>query len=269
MEKGTSLMMELKQVHIAYQKKEVLSNFSLKWEGNDLLVLGGVNGSGKSSLIKCMNQLLDYEGSIKWNEVEVHTMKDHQRAKHFAYVSQQKMAPLHESVEEFLLLGSAFRLSLFEKPTKKQFDKIDEVLEAFDLMHLKGCFMDELSGGEVQMLYVARCFMEKHDVLLLDEPCTYLDYHRQYLFMKQLKCLLKQNNMGAIISIHDPNLALYFADHVVLLNQHVLFYDHKINTNEDKYKAALKWNLMYENAFCIENNNHHIQFCFKRKRSDL
>lgn len=185
-------MIKLNHFSVAYGRREVLDDLNSSWDTNQMIMLVGENGAGKSTLLKSIMGFVDYEGELLFHEQEIKKMKIPQRAKHFAYVAQQKPLPQHERIEDFLLMGVAYRLSLFEQPDESDLAKVDEVLKLFHLEHLRGCFMDELSGGEVQMLYVARCFVEEHEMLILDEPCTYLDYHKQFAFLQLVQNAIRQ-----------------------------------------------------------------------------
>lgn len=244
-------MMNLDNLHLAYGSHTVIKGASAQWEGGQMIMLVGENGTGKSTLLKSMLGLVPYEGSLDIDGCEIKEMKPSERAKRFAYVAQQKPLPIHEKAEDFLLTGVAYRLNLFEQPSTEDMKKVDNALKLFDLEHLKHCYLDELSGGEVQMLYVARCFAGDHDMLILDEPCSYLDYHKQYAFLQRVKEMLKKKNMGAIISIHDPNLALMFADYMVCLHHQKIFAEQKIDSLQDKKKMAEVLNGIYHQAFHI------------------
>lgn len=262
-------MMELKNLRLAYGKHVVLENESARWDGSQMIMLLGENGTGKSTFLKSILGLKDYEGSLSMNGREIREMKPAERAKSFAYVAQQRPLTVHERAEDFLLTGVAYRLSLFEQPTKADRAKVEEVFSLFHLEHLRGCFMDELSGGEVQMLHVARCFVEEHDMLILDEPCTYLDYHRQYTFLQLVKEMLRKKNMGAVISIHDPNLAILFADYVVFLHENRIFQEKKIQSLRDKREMAEVFNEIYHQAFHITEEKNEIMLQWKTQQKGV
>lgn len=262
-------MIELRDLRLAYGKHLVLEGGNAGWDGSQMIMLLGENGTGKSTLLKSILGLVDYEGSLLMNGHEIREMKPAERAKCFAYVAQQRPPAVHERTEDFLLTGAAYRLSLFEQPTKADGAKVDEVFSLFHLEHLRNCFMDELSGGEVQMLYVARCFVEEHDMLILDEPCTYLDYHRQYTFLQLVKEMLRKKNMGAVISIHDPNLALLFADHVVFLHERQIYKEKKTESLSDKREMAEVFNEIYHQAFHISEEKDEIMLQWKTQQKGV
>lgn len=262
-EKGCQTLITLKNLSLSYEKKNVLSDINACWQESQMIMLVGENGTGKSTLLKALLGLHSYQGSACISGKEIKTLKPAERANYFAYVPQQKLPPMHEKTEEFLLMGTAYKLSLFEQPSAEALKKADEVFSLFQLEHLRGRYMDELSGGEVQMLYVARCFVEEHKMLILDEPCTYLDFHRQYAFLNLLKEMLAKKNTGALISIHDPNAALVFADKIVCLREHKIFAEKEIHTLADKKEAAEYLNQLYQNEFYTEERNNQILMQWK------
>lgn len=257
-------MIKFENVRICYGKHVVLDHLDESWDGKGILILGGNNGAGKSSLIKALANLIDYEGSINYKG-EVKMMKSNLHASYFAYVPQQKNEMCHERVVDFMIMGSSFKLSLFEQPKKEDLNKAIQLLDEFKLSHLTDAMMDELSGGEVAMVYVARCFMEKHDILLLDEPCAHLDFHHQYEFMKMIATLVHKHDIGAVISMHDPNLALFFATHLWLIHNHHLYYHKMIENKEDQLEAANAWNKMTNNSFEIIQYDHQFMVRWKIK----
>lgn len=250
-EKEGEAVITLRNLTLSYGSHTVLSDIHADWDGTGMLMLAGLNGSGKSTLLKTMLGLLPYAGSLALEGREVLDMRPAQLARVFAYVPQSKPVLLHERVEDFLLLGAAHQLSWFEQPSEADAEQVKSALAMFHLEHLCGNYLDELSGGEVQMLYTARCFVGGHRLLILDEPCAGLDYHRQYLFLQTLKEKLSKCGMGAILSIHDPNLACRFADRILYLHEKQLAWDIKLNTPQDKLSAAKQFAELYGGAFSV------------------
>lgn len=244
-------MITLRKLTLFYGSHTVLTDVNADWDGTGMLMLAGLNGSGKSTLLKTILGLLPYKGSLTLEGKEIRDLRPQQLARMFAYIPQSKPTPLHERAEDFLLLGAAHRLSLFEQPSEADAEQAEKALAMFHLERLRGTYLDELSGGEVQMLYTARCFVGERRLLILDEPCAGLDYHRQYLFLQTVKEKLAECGMGAILSIHDPNLACRFADRILFLHDKRLAWDVSVNTSQDKLSAAERFAALYGGAFSV------------------
>lgn len=261
-------MMKFEHVTLSYGKKIVLHDLNLNWKGKGMLVLAGINGAGKTSFLKSFVDEVDVVGNIKWNNREVNSLSPQKRASCFGYAAQQKASFHHESVADFMLMGMAYKLSLFEQPHKEDLEKVYETLKAFHLDNLKNCYMDELSGGEVQMLSVARCFVGEHELLLLDEPCAYLDYSKQYAFLNKVKQLAQERGMGVIVSLHDPNLVFLLADELIFLDNKKMIFHQALTTIKEKRCVADKMNESMENAFDLFERENELLIYWKKVRCE-
>lgn len=235
----------------------ILSNINLNLGKGKIVMLLGENGCGKTTLIKCLLQLMPYDGRVYFQDHLINNLDKRSLAEIFSYVPQLKTLVDHISVLEFVVAGRTRFLSSYQTPSNKDYDIALNVLKEFGLESLKDRSMFEISGGELQLCYVARSIVQKANVLVMDEPCTFLDYEKQYRFMEQIKTLRSDDKL-ILISIHDPNLAIRYADEIVFMKDGKIF-----DTLEKKNYRYIErfceiYNQLFSNHFAYDENANFI-----------
>ncbi|MCR0570207.1 ABC transporter ATP-binding protein [[Clostridium] innocuum] len=243
-------MISIQHVSVQLQGREILKDISLAIPKGRVVMLLGENGSGKTTLIRSLLQYIPYQGTIYHAQTDVHTLKQRDLAALFSYVPQIKETVEDQPVEECIVSGFARQLSLFALPSKKQYEQVDALLEAWKLTHIKGKLLQEISGGELQMTYMARAFLQDSALMVMDEPCTYLDYRRQHQFLQEV-LRLKLQGRSMLISMHDPNLALQYADELVLLHQGKLHAHIRGTRPEMTAACCMYYNELYGDTFTV------------------
>ena len=186
-------------------------------EGQLLSVLGP-NGAGKSTLFRCMlGGLPDYTGRILLDGREVRQLDRRTLAAHIAYIPQIHRPTFGYSVLDTALMGLTRQLSPFRSPTAQQERQALDALSRMGVDHLAVRSFTELSGGEQQLVLIARALCQQADLLVMDEPTSSLDYGNQ---LRLLRCVqeLARRGYTVILSTHDPQHALRFADRVLALS---------------------------------------------------
>ena len=211
-------MISIQHLSVQLQGRDILKDISFAIPKGRIVMLLGENGSGKTTLIRSLLQYIPYKGCILHEKSDIHSLKQRQLAALFSYVPQIKETVEDLAVEECIVSGFARTLSPFALPSKKQYEQVHALLKDWNLSHIEGKLLQEISGGELQMTYVARAFLQDAALMVMDEPCTYLDYRRQHQFLQEM-LRLKLQGRSMLISMHDPNLALQYADELVLLHQ--------------------------------------------------
>ena len=189
-------------------------------EGNFLAILGN-NGTGKSTMMKCLNKIIKPDsGSVVLDKEEILHLPPREIAKRIAFVSQA--APdARLTVKDMVLLG--------RKPymgwgfTKEDYRIAEETIDALQLWPMEGRYFHELSGGEKQKVMLARALTQQPKVLLLDEPTSSLDIKNQYQVLETVKKICKNRGIMAIVVIHDLNLALRFCNRFLLMEKGKLY----------------------------------------------
>ena len=195
----------------------LLEHISFEVESGDVLAILGPNGAGKTTLLKCMLNLLHWrEGQTFLDGEDVGAMPVRALWQKVAYVPQAKQSSLFCTVEEMVLLGRSSRIGAFSAPSKEDFRQARAAIERLGLSHLLGRRCCELSGGEVQMVLIARSLASQPGVLVLDEPESNLDFKNQLLVLDTIEELAK-SGLTCIFNTNFPAHALRRANQALML----------------------------------------------------
>jgi len=198
--------------------RPVLCGIDLSVGEGELLVLAGPNGSGKTTLLKTAGGLLaPLEGKVTINGKETGKLKPRERAGLTAFLFQVRDSPWPFTVRETVAHGRFARRGWLGAETMEDREAAAFALQKADLADLAERPLTELSGGELQRVYIARCIAQGAAFLLLDEPENNLDPKYAYSIMTLLLNLV-QEGRGAIVSLHDLRLASHFAHRIALLS---------------------------------------------------
>ena len=211
-------MIEVNDLSFAYSgSKTILNDVSFSLEAGHCLALLGNNGAGKSTLLKCFNRIHEpQKGSILVDGVSVHSMKRIEIARTMAYVAQQTDAG-QLTVFDTVLLGRKPYIKM--NPTEEDLEIARSVIRRMDLESFALRYTDELSGGELQKVVLARALAQQPKVLLLDEPTSNLDLHNQHEVMRIAAEIARDDGLTVIVVIHDLNLALRYCDRFLFIHK--------------------------------------------------
>lgn len=200
-----SCIIELSDISFQYdESKIILNNFSCRLTKGHVCALLGTNGAGKSTLLKIIARL---------------TQPDNGQVFHhdsFFFIPQNASTGLPVSVTESVLIGRAAKIGLFNTPDKQDYVRVDQALEKAGISEFKNKDYSLLSGGEQQLVLLARALASGSGTLLFDEPFSAMDLHNQSAMLKLFKQLAKENH-SILFSTHSPQHALTFADDVILM----------------------------------------------------
>ncbi len=182
----------------------------------------GPNGAGKTTLLKCINKILvAQDGEIIINGHKIKALDERKLAHHLSYVPQSTHSSFPISVMDMIMIG---RLPFINFTVgKKDKNMVFGLLEEMDLSSLAFEPINQLSGGERQRVFIARALAQEPTVILLDEPTSNLDMKHQIEILKLLKRTIVNNNIAAVMTIHDLNLAGLFCDKVLMLKDQSIF----------------------------------------------
>ncbi|MBW2187285.1 MAG: ABC transporter ATP-binding protein [Deltaproteobacteria bacterium] len=206
---------DVKQLSFTYGKQQVLDKISYHFEPGHIHAVLGINGAGKSTLIKLLAGFLKpTDGSILLGNEHLEKLSLNQRAQRIAYVPQQQCIS-DLTVFDYLLLGRKPHNCWQSNTTDDA--RVFAMLKKLDLIHLAQRQLHQLSGGELQKIAVARAFIQEPKVLLLDEPTSSLDLKNQLEVMEIIALETSSKKLTTIITLHDVNLALRFANSFLLM----------------------------------------------------
>lgn len=212
-------LLQVKNLYFNYNNHQVLNDISFKIEKGQLCALFGPNGTGKTTLFKSIVKLCKHEkGDVLVENKDITGQKPEHIAKLIAYVPQDHKPPFPYLVKEVVLMGRTPHLGGVLGPAKRDIEVTVKAMEIINIVHIADKPYTSLSGGQRQLVLLARAFAQQTKILLLDEPTSNLDFKNQILIWRVIK-KLTNNGITAMICTHDPNHVLWFCDTVIVLNK--------------------------------------------------
>jgi len=188
--------------------KEILKRISLEVKRGEYISIIGPNGAGKTTLVKCISRIYsNWSGSVQINGKDIGHCSQRELARQLSYVPQAEGRTLPFTVFEFVLMGRYPHLSPFTSVGADDKKLVFQTLEKAGLIPFSDRKLNTLSGGERQMVFIAAALAQGADILLLDEPTSYLDYRHQAQVLQLLSRLHRENNITIISVSHDINAA--------------------------------------------------------------
>ena len=213
-------MLEVKHLQLAYGKQTIIQDLSLlPLESGQVISLLGPNGSGKSTLLKALAGLLRLkQGEVILDGQNLNGINFEQRAQHVVYLPQSLPASVHLRVFESVLVA-ARASALAPDSSKVDENAILQLLARLGIEHLAMHYLDQLSGGQKQLVGLAQALIRRPKLLLLDEPLSALDLNYQFHVMDLLRQETHQHGLTTLIVLHDLNVALRHSDYAVLIKK--------------------------------------------------
>lgn len=211
------MSIEVKDLSFRYREHQVLKQISFRAEDGELLCILGPNGVGKSTLFRCILGLLDhYEGEILADGESLRRMPPARLAKKIAYIPQSHYPTFNHTVFNTVLMGATPRVGLLSTPKKEEEERAEQALVRLGIQHLKNRGYGQISGGERQLVLIARAMLQQAKTLLMDEPTANLDYGNQVRVMEAVRGLA-QEGYAVILSTHNPDHAMIYGDRALTL----------------------------------------------------
>lgn len=202
----------IENLNLYYNNKKIIDSFSVLIPDNRIVAIVGLNGAGKSTLIKGLIGTLKIKsGNIFYDERNVKEIKTNEIANLISYVPQSLDVSYNFSVKEFVSLG-------LRRRTSENYRIVESVLIELGLKKYENKSILQLSMGELKLCYLAKALVQDAKWLILDEPTASLDYKREHDFLDKLKTITLGKNKSVILSIHNPNLALKYADYLLFID---------------------------------------------------
>lgn len=213
-----------------YGSIKALENITFTVREGELVGILGPNGSGKTTLLRTISRTLKPKiGAVLLDDVSVYDMSVRDAAKNIAVVPQETTFTFDFTALDVVLMGRHPYIDRFGTESKEDLAIAKKAMELTNTWHLADRPMNELSGGEKQLVLIARALTQEPKVLLLDEPTTHLDVNHQIEIMDLLKGICKANALVVLAVFHDFNLAARYCDSAILLNRGKIYSIGSIN----------------------------------------
>jgi iron complex transport system ATP-binding protein len=216
-------MLSVNELSFFYHPDRViLKDISFELNNRDILCLLGPNGTGKTTLLRCILSLNKMKsGRVLINGKDLTTASAKKRAELMAYVPQATTVTFPYSAEEIVLMGRVSHLALGGRPSKKDRKIAEEAMERLGIAHMCSYQFNEMSGGEKQMVLLARALAQQAKILIMDEPTANLDYCNQVKMLQVIKALATQG-YSILMTSHFPDHAFLACSKTVLMRDGVI-----------------------------------------------
>lgn len=214
----------VEELRYSYDKKtEILHGISAEFTPGKITALIGANGCGKSTLLNLIAGILKPDsGRILIGGEDICSLRRNMLAKRIAVVHQKNTAPPDMTVERLIAAGRTPHRERFRPLCQKDNDIVREAMKDTDTIELADRPISELSGGQLQRVWLAMALAQETDILLLDEITTYLDVHYQLELLHLIRELNRKKKMTVITVLHDINLAMEFCDEALMMKNGVV-----------------------------------------------
>ncbi|AUB55094.1 iron ABC transporter ATP-binding protein [Methanobacterium subterraneum] len=212
-------IMEIKGCSFVYDDNEnIFEDINFSVSSGDIFCILGANGTGKTTLIKCLTGLMSpHSGEINIDGQDMNSFSRADLAKKIGYIPQIHNSTFPFTVLDVVLMGRSPHLDMFESPSEKDYEIALKSLKSLNIEHMKDKPYTEISGGEQQLVFIARVLTQEPSILILDEPTSHLDFGNQIRTLNIIK-QLASNGLSVIMSSHFPDHAFISANKVALMD---------------------------------------------------
>lgn len=207
-------LLHVENLHFAYQEKKVLEGVDFNVGPGEVFCVFGTNGCGKTTLLDCiLGMHRPKAGNILIDGEDVSSMRPVQMAKKMAYVSQKSGRTFPYTVLEIVLMGRTAYAGMFSSPGKEDVQIAEHALASMGMLSFRNRLYNQLSGGEAQLVKIARAIAQETGLILFDEPTTHLDFRHELNVIKFIMKVVQKKGVSVIMATHAPNHAFFFESH--------------------------------------------------------
>ncbi len=215
------MILQVNDLGFHYKNHNALKDISFLVRKGEITVILGPNWVGKTTLLKCLNSILSPKsGEIIVKKKNIRQMTSKQIAKEMSYVAQ-KNEQARITAFDAILLGRHPHIRF--KTGLDDLKKVDAIIKKLNLSHLCLKYLDQMSGGELQKVSIARVLVQETELLLLDEPTSSLDLKNQTDILELIRYIVKDHNIATIMTMHDLNTALRYSDNYIFLKDKTIY----------------------------------------------
>ena len=209
------MKLDVRNATMGYGKKVILDEVNISLNKGEIVSVLGQNGAGKTTLFKTLLGILPtMKGSVCLNDKKLSEWNTTHYAQHVAYIPQAKSLPFPYRVFDVVLFGRSSNIALFSTPGRKDKEIAEKALHTLGIAHLIDKTYTNLSGGEQQMVIIARALVQEPDFLIMDEPTSNLDFGNQITILNQIN-KIKDEGIGIVMATQS-------LDHVFLCQSKVI-----------------------------------------------
>lgn len=210
-------ILDVKNLNFTYDnKKQIINNLNFTLESGDVLAILGPNGSGKTTLLKIIMGMLKYDGEILLDGQDIKKISARDYWKKVSFVPQQRNVANDLTVYDSVMIGRSCYIGPFSIPSDIDYQECDKVINELNLTRFKDRYCNTLSGGELQLVLIARALVSNPKILILDEPESGLDFRNQLVILDVIE-KLKNKKITSIFNTHYPKHALQKANKTIML----------------------------------------------------
>lgn len=213
-------LMEVRDASFAYSGKEnIFEGISFSIEKGDVMCILGPNGTGKTTLIKCLNGLQRINGGeILVDGQSIYSMTKLEKSKHLGYIPQGHQATFPFKSLDIVLMGRTPYIGMLSSASRGDLKIAENAMKSLGILHLADKPYTAISGGERQLVFIARVLAQGPKILILDEPTSHLDFGNQIKTLSVIKALAR-NGMAVIMSSHFPDHAFISSNKVAIMKE--------------------------------------------------
>ena len=212
-------LIEVENATFSYGKENVFQDISFSVTKGEIFCLLGPNGSGKTTLLDCVlgtNKLKS--GNIKVNGENITSFNPRKLAQQISYVPQRHECAFPYRVIDVTMMGRAPYTGIFSAPTQNDREIARNALMITGIYHLRRRPYTQLSGGELQLVMLARALAQNTSMIIMDEPTAHLDFRHELVVLETIMNLVKEKQISVLMATHFPNHAFYFEDNNIKIN---------------------------------------------------
>jgi iron complex transport system ATP-binding protein len=204
-------LVELRGASFGYNHQDIFKDINFKIGKGEILCIIGPNGCGKTTLLDSILGILKLRrGDVLINGNSIQRMQPHEIARQIAYIPQAHNKTFPYTVLDVVLMGRAAYTGIFSSPSDEDVEIAEEALGLVGLTRLKSRPYTQLSGGEGQLVMIARALAQKTPLMIMDEPTAHLDFKHELTVLETIVQLINDTDLSIIMATHFPNHAFYF-----------------------------------------------------------